>query len=174
MDFIWLEALAHDVNTLLYYEILLCIRAVTIYRNYRYFRGMHTDNTQFVDRLFLHNLVCILHSIFYTKSTQATENARCQFGLGETIRLQSVGVEGSDGQATERKISRVQDLANGINLRRALRQIRLKDDWDARHLPHILDVVAILLAQSKPTEIFLLVGQLGLCSITSALRNLRV
>jgi hypothetical protein len=37
---------------------------------------------------------------FYTKSTQATENAECQAGLSQTIQLQSVGVEGSDGQAT--------------------------------------------------------------------------
>ena len=31
------------------------------------------NNTQITNRLFLHNLVCILHSIFYTKSTEATE-----------------------------------------------------------------------------------------------------
>lgn len=52
---------------------LLCIRAATIYRDCRYIRRMLMNNTQITNRLFLHNLVCILHSIFYTKSTEATE-----------------------------------------------------------------------------------------------------
>jgi hypothetical protein len=73
MDFAWHEALLWGVNTLLYYGKLLCIRAATIYRDCRYIRRMHMNNTQITNRLFLHNLVCILHSIFYTKSTEATE-----------------------------------------------------------------------------------------------------
>jgi hypothetical protein len=90
------------VNTLLYYGKLLCIRAAKIYRNCRYFRRMRVNNTQIVPRLFPHNLVCILHSIFYTKSAQATEKAGYGIGLSEISHLQSVGVERSDGQATER------------------------------------------------------------------------
>jgi len=57
------------INTLLYYGKLLCIRAATMYRDCRYHRRIQINNTQIAVRLFLHNLVCILHSIFYTKST---------------------------------------------------------------------------------------------------------
>jgi hypothetical protein len=61
-----------------------------------------------------------------------------------------------------------------VDLRRAFGQIRLKDDWNTHHLLHVLDVVPILLAESEPAKVFLLVCQLGFRSLAGALDELGV